>query len=190
MKTGIIKAVNHFGGKSRKRAAVLAMTGAVVAAGVGLAVPAGASSLTPKAVSAVGNIEHFQFVTTSGTATTQGVIAYGAFTTHGIDHINPSSGATATDLLTFPDGSFEITHTEKSTSTSVDSKTCFYSFLGKGTYKISDGTGRYSGISGGGTFTFSGLGFGPKTKGGACNQNANPVVYQQVIDGAGPVNLT
>jgi hypothetical protein len=186
MKTEIKKAgTNHFSGKTRKRAAVLAMTGAAIAAGVVLAVPAGASPLAPTAVSGA---EHFQAMTTSATANTQGVIAWGAFTAAGVDHENSSNAATSTDLFTFPGGSFKVTHTTKSMAGGF-TKSCFASFTGKGTFKLSGGTGKYKGISGSGTFTFTDIGIAPKTKKGACNENANPIANQQVIAASGSVKL-
>jgi hypothetical protein len=181
---------NHFTSKTRKRAAVVAMTGAAVAAGLVLAVPAGASPLAarPAAVSGTG---HFQIMSTSGAgaANTAGVIAWGAFINHGIDHENNSNARTSTDLFTFAGGSFKVTHTTKSMSQTVNAKACFYIFSEKGTYKLSGGTGKYKGISGSGTFTGTGLGFGPKTKSGACNENANPIDFQMVIDGTGAVKI-
>ena len=54
----------------RKRAAMAAMVGAVVAAVVGLAVPAGASPIAARPAAVTG-AEHFQAMSTSGTATTE-----------------------------------------------------------------------------------------------------------------------
>jgi hypothetical protein len=172
----------------RKRAALAAMVGAAIAAVVGLAVPAGASPLAARPTVVTGT-EHLQAITTSGTATTQGVIAYGVFTNYGIDHENNSSAATSTDLFTFAGGSFKVTHTTKKQSQTVNVKACFYRYTASGTFKLSAGTGKYKGISGQGAFALSGMGFGPKTKSGACNENANPVVYQQIIDANGTVKL-
>ena len=189
MGTGIVKTgINRFSGKTRKRAAVLAMTGAAVAGGVVLAGPAGASPLAARPAAVTG-AEHFQAMSTSGTATTESVIAYGVFTNYGIDHENNSSAATSTDLFTFVGGSFKVTHTTKKQSQTVNAKACFFHFTASGTFKLSAGTGKYKGISGKGTFTVNGLGFGPKTKSGACNENANPVASQQVVDAIGTVTL-
>jgi hypothetical protein len=172
----------------RKRAGLAAMVAAVVATVVGLAVPAGASPIAARPAAVTG-AEHFQAVTTSGTATTQGVIAYGLFTNYGVDHENNSNAATSTDLFAFAGGSFKVTHTTKKQSQSVNAKACFYRYTASGTFKLSAGTGKYKGISGNGTFTLSGMGFGPKTKSGACNENANPVAYQQVINANGTAKL-
>jgi hypothetical protein len=172
----------------RKRAAMAAMVGAAVAAVVGLAVPAGASSIAARPASVTG-AEHFQAMTTSGTATKQGVIVWGVVTAYGVDHENNSSAATSTDLFTFAGGSFKVIHTTKKQSQTVNAKACFFHFTASGTFKLSGGTGKYKGISGKGTFAINGFGFGPKTKSGACNENANPVAYQQLIDANGTVTL-
>jgi hypothetical protein len=172
----------------RKRAA-LAATVAAVATMVGLAVPAGASPLAAAKPAAVSGAEHLQFMTTSGTATTLGVITWGAVTAAGIDHESSSNAPTSTDLLTFAGGSFKVTHTTKSMTQNVNTKTCFASFGGKGTFKLSAGTGKYKAISGSGTFTFSAIGISARTKSGACNLNAAPVAYQQVIDANGTAKL-
>jgi hypothetical protein len=172
----------------RKWAALAAMVAAAVATVVGLAVPAGASPMAVRPAAVTG-AEHLQAMSTSGTATTQGVIAWGIFTNYGIDHENNSNAATSTDLFTFAGGSFKVTHTTKKQSQTVNAKACFYRYTASGIFKLSAGTGKYKGISGKGTFTLTGMGFGPKTKSGACNENANPVVAQQVIDANGTVTL-
>ncbi len=172
----------------RKRAALAAMVAAAVATVVGLAVPAGASPMAARPAAVTG-AEHFQAVSASGTATTQGVIAYGVFTNYGVDHENNSSAATSADLFTFANGSFKVVHTTKKQSQTVNAKACFFRYTASGTFKLSAGTGTYKGISGKGTFALSAMGFGPKTKSGACNENAAPVVFQQVIDANGTVTL-
>ena len=174
----------------RKRAAVLAaMIGAAVAAVVGSGRPGGRVADGRLRPSAVTGAEHFQAMSTSATATTQGVIAYGLFTAYGVDHENNSNAATSTDLFTFAGGSFKVTHTTKKQSQTVNVKACFYRYTASGTFKLSGGTGKYKGISGKGTFALSAMGFGPKTKSGACNENANPIVAQQVINANGTVRL-
>jgi hypothetical protein len=190
METGINTAAAKLRGLSpgRKRAALAGAVAAAVATAVGLAVPAGASALAARPT-AVSGAEHFQAMTTSATATTQGVIAWGAVTAAGIDHESSSNAPTSTDLFTFPGGSFKVTHTTKSMTQNVNTKTCFASFGGKGTIKVSGGTGKYRGISGSGTFTFSDIGVAARTKSGACNLNANPVANQQLIDANGTVKL-
>jgi hypothetical protein len=189
MGSGNIRAgLRHLAEVRRGRAIAVAVTGAAAAGAIiGLAVPAGAAPVTARPA-AVSGTEHFQAITSSTTANTQPVIAWGVFAAGGVDHENNSSAATSTDLFTFPGGSFKVTHTTKSMSQSVNSSTCFAEFGGKGTYKLSGGTGKYKGISGSGKFTFTDIGIAPKTK-GKCNFNANPLANQQIISASGSVKL-
>jgi hypothetical protein len=190
MESGNIRAgVRRLAGMRRVRALAIAATGsAAVAAVIGLAVPAGASPVAARPA-AVSGTEHFQAVTSSATALTQPVIAWGPFAAGGVDHESSSNAPTSTDLFTFPGGSFKVTHTTKSMSQSGNAKTCFIEFVDKGTYKLSGGKGKYKGISGSGKFTVTVLAIAAKTKSGACNENANPVAFQQIISASGPVSL-
>jgi hypothetical protein len=177
--------LTRLAGTGRKRVAVLAAAGTVAAAAiVGLAVPAGASPVAARP--AATGTEHFQIMTTSGTATTAGVIAWGVWTAAGVDHESNSSANTATDTFTFPGGTFKVTHTGKSQSGGFNAKTCLYLVGQKGTYTLHGGTGKFKGMSGHGTFTASFLGLVPKTKSGACSMTANPTAWQQVINASGP----
>jgi hypothetical protein len=158
-----------------------------VAAIIGLAVPASASPAVARPA-AVSGTEHFQIMTTSPTAIKVNVILYGAFTAVGTDTESNGNGPTSTDLFTTPGGSFKVTHTNPNGGT-FNPRTCMFTFNAKGTYKLSGGTGKYKGITGKGTYTASVIGIGPKLKSGACNQNANPVALQQVIDATGSVKI-
>jgi hypothetical protein len=181
--------LSHLAGMRRVRVFAFAVTAAAaVAAVIGLAVPAGASPVATRPA-AVSGTEHFQAVTSSATATTQVVIAWGPFAAGGVDHESSSNAATSTDLFTFPGGSFKVTHTTKSMSQSINSKTCFAEFGAKGTYKIHSGTGKYKGISGSGKFVVTDIGIAPRTKAGACNFNANPTSTEEIISASGPVKL-
>jgi hypothetical protein len=168
----------------RKRAAVVAMTGAAAAAvaGISLAGPAGASPTSAAAVTTTG---HIQIMTTSATATTASVIAWTASTAAaGVDH----TGNTV-DTLVFPGGSYRVQHSAGTGPQSFNPKTCLMLINLHGTYKILNGTGKYKGISGHGTYQLSIVFLGAKTKKGACSQTAPPVAFHQVINGSGPVKL-
>jgi hypothetical protein len=91
--------------------------------------------------------------------------------------------------FTFAGGSLKETSSNPAGPSSFNPKTCLFQAAGKGTYKISGGTGRYKGISGHGSYTISDLGIDARTKSGACNQNAAPIAFQQVITATGPVKL-
>ena len=180
--------VRHLAGMRRVRALAVAVTGAGAAAAViGLAIPAGASQVAARPA-AVKGAEHFQLITTSATSNTLAVVSYGVDTMAGTDHEGNSNTDTATDTLVYPKGTFKVTHTGPQTF-KVNSKTCFFSAPSKGTIKISGGTGAYKGISGKGTYSASVIGILAKTKTGACNENANPVAFQEVINASATVTL-
>jgi hypothetical protein len=164
-----------------KKIAFVAAAGSAVAtataAALWLAVPAGAAP----AGRDVSGIEHFQLVTTSATAATQPVIATGVFTAGGVDH----QGRKA-DTFVFPGGSFKVVPSRGTGTQHVDPKTCLVTVRVHGTYKLFGGTGKYAGISGHGIYHLSVLGIGARS-GGKCTMHKPPVVWQQIIQAAGPV---
>jgi len=167
-----------------KRAAVATMAGAAAAAVVGLASPAGASPVAVRGPAVVTGTEHFQMTTTSGTASASPLIAYGVFTTPGVDH--ESGGATAT--FVFPGGTVNVRHSNGTGPQSFNPKTCLIQVTLHGTYTLTGGTGKYKGISGHGTYTADLLGIAPKSK-GVCSQTLPPVAWQQQIKASGSVRL-
>ena len=74
--------------------------------------------------------------------------AYGAFNAGGVD----IQGKHNTDTFKFPGGSFVVTHKATRTRQHFSKTTCAVTERQRGTYKISDGTGKYAGISGSGRF--------------------------------------
>ena len=180
--------LRRLAGMRRARAIAVAATGAAAAATViGLAVPAGASPVAARPASVTG-AEHFQLITLSPTATKLAVTSWGVDTMAGVDHEGSSNTNTATDTLVYPKGTFKVTHTGPF-NLKVNPKTCFIDATSKGTIKISGGTGAYKGISGKGTFSLTVIGIAPKTKAGACNENANPAGFQEVISATAKVTL-
>ncbi len=166
----------------RKRVALLAMTGAVAAVLVGLAVPAAASSgggATPP----VKGAEHCQAISTSATSPTADVICWGAFTAGGVD----KQGNTV-DTLVFPGGSIKVKHSAGAGAGSFDPTTCLSTESLTGTYTLSDGTGKYKGVSGTGRFATSIVAWGPIVK-GKCSTTLPATAFQEIIQGTGPVTL-
>ena len=170
----------------RKRAAVVAMTGAAAAAvtGLVLAGPAGASQMAPSGPAVVTGTEHIQIMTTSGTASTASTIVWGPVTAAGVDHM----GSTV-DTLVLPGGTWRVRHSNGTGPQSFNPKTCLFMANQHGTYTILGGTGRYRGISGHGTYQVSVVGLGAKTRKGACSQTAPPVAQHQVVNASGPIKL-
>ena len=163
-----------------KRIVSLVTAVAAVAAALWLAVPAGAA---PTVRSAVSGTENFQLMTTSATATTLPVIAYGVFTAAGVDH-----AGNKVDTLVFSNGSFKINHSKVPVKIKVNPKTCLLQGSGTGKVTLFGGTGAYKGISGTPVATVSVLAIAAKSA-GKCSQTKPPVAFQQLIKASGKVTL-
>jgi len=180
MGTGIRRAgIGRFASGTRKRAVMVAMTGAVVAAAVALASPAGAAPIPSR--TATTGLERIQIMTTSGTSATLSVIADGLFTAGGVVDQGVGMGT-----VVLPGGTFVLKHSKPVGPQTQNAKTCLYTDNGHGTFTLIDGTGAYKGISGHGKFTVSVLDIQPRSKSGACDESAAPAAYEQVIDAVGP----
>jgi hypothetical protein len=161
----------------------LLTSAAAVAAGAAIAA-AGITAATAAPRPAVSGTEHFQLMTTSATAKTSSIIAYGVFTAGGTD--TRTSNTTSTE--TFPDGTFVITHSKGTGTQHFNPRTCLLTVNVKGTYSVGGGTGAYEDISGSGTYQVSILAVGAKS-GGVCSKTLPPTSFQQVIRASGPVSL-
>ena len=154
--------------------------GAAAVAALWLAVPAGAA---PTVRSAVSGTEHFQVMTTSATATTLPIIAYGVFTAAGVDHM----GSTV-DKLVFPKGSFKVNHSKVTAKENFNPKTCLLTVSGTGKVTLFGGTGAYKGISGKPVATLSILAIAASSR-GKCSMTRPLVAFQQLIRAAGKITL-
>ncbi len=171
------------------RAAAIAVAGAATAAAVVvLALPSAASAATPAHVTGT---ENFQIMntTTNPHSNTNPLIAYGLFTAAGTDVQNSAS----TDTFYFSNGHFHVQHApvKASEHQTFDPRTCLFTYSERGTFRVGNGTGRYQGISGGGSYALSVIGIGAKLRNGACNpsQNAPAQAQQQVIRAVGQLSL-
>jgi hypothetical protein len=156
-------------------AVIGAVAATMVLAGAGLA----GASARPTA----SGTEHLQLMTTSATSKTSSLIATGLFTAGGTDTRSTSSA----DTVTFPGGTFVITHSKGTGTQHFNPKTCLFQVSQKGTYKLGNGTGAYAGISGTGTYHLTILAVSAKS-GSTCSKTTPPT-WQQVIDASGPVSL-
>jgi hypothetical protein len=156
---------------------------AVIGAVSVTAVLGGASLAAASARTAASGTEHFQLMTTSATSKTSSIIATGVFTAGGTDTRTTNS----TDTVTFPTGTFVITHSKGTGTQSFNPKTCLLTVNMKGTYKLGSGTGAYAHLRGSGTYQLSILAVGTKS-GGKCSRTP-PATWQQVIRASGPVSL-
>lgn len=160
-----------------KAAGALAAAAALAVTGV----TAASAAAAPR--TAVTGTEHFQLVTASATATTGLVIAYGVFTDHAVDHMGNS-----VDRFVFAGGSFKVYHSPGSGPQSFNPKTCLLTATIHGTIRVYDGTGRFKGISGHGTYVVTILGIAARAK-GSCSMSKAPVAFEQTIHASGPIKL-
>lgn len=161
------------------------LTGAVTAGAIATITATGITAASAHTGPAATGTEHFQLMSTSATSKTSSIIAYGVFTAGGTDTRTTSS----TDTVTFPKGTFVITHSKGTGTQSFNPKTCLLKINVKGTYSLGSGTGAYATISGSGTYQLNILAIGAKS-GGTCSKTLPPVAFQQVIRASGPVTLS
>ncbi len=157
---------------------ILAFGAATAMALVGLP---GAAQAQPS-----GGTEQFLIILTSPNSGP--VLALGAFNTAGTDAEGPiNNRGTGTSKFTFPQGGMKATHTDDGHSrTSFDPHACTLLVTGSGDYTLRDGTGIYSGISGGGEYTFKALEVFAHTGHGCGHQ---PIGGVTVIKARGPVTF-
>jgi len=160
----------------------------LMAAGSMLAAGAIALSGTLAATAAPSNsapgIEHFQFMSTSATATRDTVIAHGVFTAGGVDITTSNT----TDTLKFPNGTIRLRHSPGTGPQSFNPHTCLITVHQHGTYTLLSGTGKYAGISGHGKYRLDILAVGARSH-GKCTQKKPPVTFELIIRASGPVHL-
>lgn len=169
-------------------AGTVAAAGAVALAGVSAATAAPAAARhAAKAASAstVSGTEHFRLINTSFASNRASFIATGAFTAGGVDH----QGNGNTDLVVLPGGTFKIVHSKGTGPTKSNPKTCLLTTSQHGTYKLTDGTGKFKGLSGHGTYHVTIIAVARRTSAGKCSHKKLPAAVQIVINASGPVRL-
>jgi hypothetical protein len=158
---------------------------AVITTASAAAMICGASLAAAAARPAASTTEHFQGMSTSVTSNKSSVIATGVFTAGGVD----ISISNTKDTFKFPTGTFTVTHHATHTKQGVNTKTCLFTVSQRGTYKLSNGTGSYAGISGHGKYVASVLAVLGRNSKGKCSMKAAPAAFQQLIKAQGPVKL-
>jgi hypothetical protein len=96
-----------------------------------------------------GRTEYFHVASTKA-AGPGAIIVTGVFTDGGIEHPGRS-----VDNAVFDDGTFRIDHSAGHPATSFNSKTCVGTITQTGPFRVYDGTGRFSGLQGSGTYWFA-----------------------------------
>jgi hypothetical protein len=124
-------------------------------------------------------------MSTSVTARTGSVIAYGPVTAFGKAPIGPQRVGT----VVFSHGAITISHKQgKGGSVHFNPRTCLLTIAETGTYKILRGTGAYAGITGHGTYRLGIVQIAARVH-GACSQTAPPTASQELLQLSGPVHL-
>jgi hypothetical protein len=122
--------------------------------------------------------EHFYLMTTQPTASRYAIIATGVFTAGGTD----IAGGT-TDTVKLPGGTFKVNHGGQPhiIKQQANPATCLELFEARSKITIGGGTGKYARLTGSGSATIKDLAIAGRTKTGACDFNANPVVNEETI---------
>ena len=165
------------------RSRILAGIGVVAVAGAVAAAGLASASASLAAGAGRSGFEFLQLVTTSPNSHAPiSLIATGVFTAGGASH--PGS---KTDTAVFPDGTFNIAHSNGTHTLRFNPKACLGVFAQDGTYQLSHGTGAYAGISGHGIYRENITFVTARNSAGKCSNK--PVAYQQIIRAQGPVRL-
>jgi hypothetical protein len=161
--------------------ALLLAAGGTVVTTVG--VPALASAGSHHAARAGSG---FTFVTAAGDLSGKHGIQVGIF--HGsISGGGKDTPLSNSDVIKLPGGSVTVKHpgSQSTFTPKVDKSTCYVSFVTKGPFTLTSGTGKYAGISGSGTFVGHGYGYAPRTSDGSCNLNKEPISEVFVVKASG-----
>jgi hypothetical protein len=148
-------------------ATTLAVSGAGTS-GAGLAL----ASAGPRATRS--DAEHFRIISTKASAQFQVIIARGRFTAGGRIIMYKSYGHAE-----FNRGSFDIRRVVTGTSVNADPSTCLFTERQKGTFALTDGTGRYRKIRGSGDFLLKIEGVLGRDSTGQCGTRID--AFQQII---------
>jgi hypothetical protein len=160
------------------------ITATIAAAAAAAALSGAGIALASTGSTGASGAESFQLMSTSGTGSTSSVIAHGVFTGAAVDH----QQAHNMDTFVFSNGTVRVHHTNGKGRQSFNPKTCLMTISQRGDYRLTGGTGKYAGISGGGHYQLSILAVGARS-GGKCTQNKPPVAFHQVINASGRASL-
>jgi hypothetical protein len=169
------------GGTAKRKAATAVIAVSAAAIVLWLALPASAS---PAVGTARTVNDRIQLMTTSATSNNLGAIEWGSvFTGAGVDH----SGNTV-DTLVFPGGTYKDRHGTGTGTQTLNAKTCLLRVNLHGTDTPFDGTGKFRGISGHGTWQASVLAIYARSA-GKCSTTKVPLAFQEIITGSGLTKL-
>jgi hypothetical protein len=162
---------------------LLAAGSAVAAAGAIAVTGATAASAAPRVQPPASGNEHLQIMSTSTTSSRASAIAYGAFTAAGTAKLDSAPVGT----IAFPGGTIKISHHPGKGTMRFSPETCLTVIRQPGTYTITGGTGKYTGITGHGSYQLS-LTFIASRTAGKCSTGIPPVGQQELLRLTGPVH--
>ena len=160
------------------------VTFALAAAAAAITVTAGvtAASAAPTAGHTASGTEYIQVMSASVTPGPASVIAHGVFAAAGQTRLGDARTAT----ITFPGGTIVLSHRAATNSSRFYPGGCLSLVSQSGSYRIVRGTGRYTGISGHGTYQLS-LEIVAARVGGRCSSARPPLGQQELLRLSGPV---
>jgi hypothetical protein len=160
------------------------ITATIAAAAAAAAMSGAGIALASTGSAGTSGAQSFQLMTTSSTSSGGSIIARGVFTRAGVDHEQAHNNAT----FVFSNGTVRLHHSAGKGPQSFNPKTCLLTVSERGTYRLTGGTGKYAGITGGGHYQLSILAVGARS-GGKCTQNKPPLAFHQVINASGTAAL-
>lgn len=160
------------------------ITATIAAAAAAAAMSGAGIALASTGSAATSGAQSFQMMSTSSTSSASSVIARGVFTGAGVDHEHAHNNAT----FVFRNGTVRLHHSAGKGPQSFNPKTCLLTISERGTYRLTGGTGKYAGITGGGHYQLSILAVAARS-GGKCSQSKPPLAFHQVINASGTAAL-
>ena len=155
-----------------KRTAALLTTAGIVALAVPGATAAGASS-TPSV------IEHWTVESTNPVSAIATLIARGPLTIGGTINL-------LTGHVQLPGGTLTLSHHQVWGTQGENPRTCLAALTSAGTYRVADGTGRYRGISGHGTYKLTAYAIVRRIN-GRCATKVIPYAQTELLTADGPL---
>ena len=149
-----------------------------------LAVAAGCSS----SPSTTSGTEVLSGSTANVNATSLPLTLSGPVAAHGTLELSNSSSTEG--IIRTAAGDLHVTHNNPSSPPSVNTSSCTATQVNNGKYRVTGGTGKFSGAAGHGSFTIAFNGAFPKAN-GQCNitQNSNPVSGTETFHASGPITV-
>lgn len=164
-----------------------AVVAAITATGAGaLTISAQSADADAPATQAAAKSQPEHFLVTTGPDGKQVVVAHGAFAGGGRD---VSSGQK--DVLHLGGGTVTLKHPNSESQFSqgpAHPKSCFVSLEGSGKYTLVNGTGRFEGVSGHGTFAYTGQAIAQRKGDGTCDTHSRPKAEAVYITASGPAS--